>query len=193
MKNLFIALSCLAFQSCYVVSNQTRKEFDYCYAEEKTNIAELIDIKGYYQINIELENSKRSEAIIFLEDGIYIETPSIEFLANADKDGLWNKTGYRIGIYKISADTISAQYIYVGSATSGCEMVKYKILDSNTIRPIYYGNCDNPSKAFLDSVKVSEAKFFPYKDLPNSDILWIKNKVWFWCDKEAYKKWSRMR
>ena len=197
---IILSLSAMfLFHSCYIVHRQTVVDFDYCYNNTKTGIESQINVNGYYKINyifkderIEKE-SVRTEVILFLDNGIYIEAPSIDFFFRAIKNEQWDSKGFDVGIYSIHNDTIKVEYIYIGSTTSGCVTVMYKIIDSNTLSKVFYGNCDNPPKAFSSSHSVSTAKFIPYDTIPLIDRIWIKEKDWFWCDKEKYKEWRRSR
>lgn len=196
-KLILLLLVMVLFHACYVAHRQTVVDFDCCYNNTKTGIENQININGYYIIHHVFKDEKiekesvRTEVLMFLDDGIYIEAPSIDFFMSASKNEQWDSKGFDVGIYSIHNDTIKVEYIYIGSTTSGCETVMYKIIDSNTLSRVFYGDCDNPPKAFSSSHSVSTAKFIPYDTIPLIDRIWIKEKDWFWCDKEKYKEWKK--
>jgi hypothetical protein len=196
-NSILIILAALLFHSCYTVGHQTIKEWNSCYSNSKTGIDTLININGYYEIDYIYEDeqtgkkSTRTEAIVFSGDGIYIGAPTIDFFLNAVKKKIWDSKSFNMGIYNISNDTIWVKYIYIGSAYSGCVTLGYHILDSNTLNMIFYGNCDNPPKPFINTFITSNAKFISFKNLPNPDNMWIKGKAWFWCDKAEFKRWKK--
>ena len=194
-KMIFIILSILLVQSCYVIHNSTAKEFTYCYNKSKTGIDKLIDISGYYEIDyISSENIiDRKEMVVFFEDGIYFQSSCIDYYLNSTS-GINKKCMIKncdLGVYKIYGDTIKVRYIYVGSATSGCTTVMYKIIDKKTIKRIFSGNCSKNPKEFHKNYDVSNAKFISLKNLPNPYSNKLIKRKWFWCDKQEYKERKR--
>jgi hypothetical protein len=195
VKILYLAVVFL-LQSCYVVHKQTASEFDYCYNSAKAGVEKYININGYYLIDYEfddidsLNKSTRTEVLVFLDDGIYIDAPTLDFFHNACVNEKWDSYGFGMGLYNIHNDTITVEYIYRGSATSGCVTVMYKIIDSNTLSRVFYGNCNNPPQSFISNHIVSNAKFIPYS-LPDINKIWIKEMDWFWCDKIKFKEWKK--
>lgn len=180
---IFTFLVVLLFHSCYVVHQQTIKKFKNCYSNTNTGIETIIIINGYYGIDYIFEDEQsgkkciRTDAMLFSDDGIYIGASDLDFFLNAAKNDLWESKGFDMGIYNIHNDTIWIEYVFIGSATLGCNTVIYEILDSNTLKRIYYGNCENPTKPFLSDYKTSDAKFVPFDSLPNVDNMWIKKMV----------------
>lgn len=197
VKILYVVVVFL-LHSCYVVHKQTASELDYCYNGDKTSIEQYINIDGYYLIDYEfgdinsVNKSTRTQVLVFLDDGIYIEAPSIEFFLNASQKDLWDSKGFYMGLYNICNDTIKVEFIYIGSATSGCATVMYTILDANTLSRVFYGNCNNPPQSFISNHIVSNAKFIQYS-LPDINKIWIKEMDWFWCDKMKYMEWKKQK
>ena len=196
-NSILIIFASLLFHSCYTVGHQTIKEFNSCFENSKSGIDTLINFNGYYEIDYILEDEQtgkksiRTEAIVFSSDGIYIGAPTIDFFLNAVKKKIWDSKSFDMGIYNITNDTIWVKYIYIGSTYSGCETLGYQILNSKTLKIIFYGNCNNPPKPFINSFITSNARFISFENLPNPDDMWIKGKAWFWCDKSAFTRWKK--
>lgn len=192
---LYVAVVFL-LHSCYVVHKQTASELDYCYNGDKTSIEQYININGYYLIDYEfgdinsVSKSTRTQVLVFLDDGIYIEAPNLDFFHNAVVNEQWDTKGLTMGMYMLHNDTIIVRVIHIGSATSSCESLFYKIVDSNTLEMVFYGNCNKPPKAFSSSFRVSKAQFIPYS-LPNINKICIKEMDWFWCDKMKFMEWKK--
>jgi hypothetical protein len=194
----FIILLQLLFvmHSCYIVHKSTIQEFDYCYSNSETGIESLININGYYEVSYASLNENkiiRKEAIVFYDDGIYLEFPSVEMLYDSLSVSRksWGEMNVRCGIYKYFQDTIKVQYVYIGSATSGCETIYYKVKRFDSIDEILCGNCDTPPKMFLKNNQISVSiNFIPYSKIPNANQIWLKQKKWFWCNEQEWKAYK---
>lgn len=197
IKYLIFILVTLSLHSCYVIHNQLAEEFSYCYDGTKTSIDTLININGYYECEYLTEKGyvDRKQILIFYENGIFIKSDGFEILKppkGVDKPDFYNKN-CDVGIYKVIGDTIKIQYIYIGSATSGCEAIHYKVLDNETIKWVFYSKCDCLEKKFPIIHNVTDAKFVPSKNLPNPYFGKVFKRKWFWCDEKEFKKWKRRK
>ena len=189
IKNILLILSMIFMSSCYVYHKSTINKLELCYNGTYSGIDTLIDIKGYYKMDLNYsdEKEKINNTVVFYDDGMFLFNPSLEYMRmnsiNLDDSG-----GGQWGNYKLSNDTIIGQYITLSANTSTCKNVYYKIIDKHTIQRIktiyHYNN---------KTVKInySEAYFVPFDNLPKPNKSRIKGKKWFWCNEEDYNKWKR--
>jgi hypothetical protein len=112
--------------------------------------------------------------------------------------------GFSWGRYYISCDTIKGQHVkrpIKGSTNSFwyAYEVWFKVIDRNTIIEIYrkpihimtdsdWNNFQHGQKKRL----TNPAKFFPVKEIPNSNG-WIKYEKWFWCDENEWSTFMEKR
>lgn len=196
IKIIILLQLLFVMHSCYTVHKSVIQDFDYCYSKSETGIESLININGYYEVSYTslIENKViRQEAVVFYDDGIYLEFPSVEMLLDSHSISKksWGEMNVNCGIYKLFLDTIKVQYVYIGSATSGCETIFYKVKRFDTIDEVFYGNCEAPPKMFLKNNEVSKSiKFIPYSKIPEANQIWLKQKKWFWCDEQEWKAYK---
>ena len=196
-----ILILCLIFTSCNIYHNMTRQNFKLCYEGLDTGLDTLIDIKGYYPMDVTYSDgsSLNNCKVVFYKDGMFLHNPQLNNISDFGLD--YTKVGkyWDWGIYKLSNDTIIGQFLNVSGATSSCESVFYKIIDSHTIQRIYPQSRNNK---IIDDVydyrslyhykfSYSSASFVPFKELPSPDNSLAKSKRWFWCEKAEYKKWKK--
>lgn len=190
------------------------QQASYCFCNDNTGLDTLIKINGYYKcenehtstrwlhtrekkINGDTVKSKSKYLFFFYGNGMavnrfYFENGAIKYPNPAS--------------YFISGDTIKTLSTNpVKNQTHPTIYNWYKIINDTTLeylgesyhkeldreRMLKYKNAD-PNKV-NGTGKYSYAHFVPYDSLPNQDDFWIKNKKWFWCDKEEYKKWKKAR
>ena len=194
----------LLISSCkflyYKAPKYIKNNFGYCYSGEKTELNKLLNIYGYFQLNINSGNSSFNENIMFFNDGMFVT--GFKYLAEINdnyKNGLtsvfYESTGW--GLYKLSGDTIKVRYVkrpFYGSSSRFwyAYEVRYKIIDRNTIKQIYKIPIHKTADGDIEKFKIIGSKkiFIPVKVKPPSDG-WIKGEEWFWCNKEQYKKWKQ--
>jgi len=106
------------------------------------------------------------------------------------------------GRYIICGDTIKTQYMHTPNGLNdfwyGYE-ISFHIINRTTLKYLpseskildYYATETEITEMKETQIrnKYLPATFVPVEVLPNSNC-WIKNKKWFWCDKEKYKKWK---
>ncbi len=190
IKIIILLQLLFVMHSCYTVNKSVIQDLDYCYSKSETGIESIININGYYEISYISINEIRKEAVVFYDDGIYLEFPSVEMLLDSHSISKksWGEMNVKCGIYKLLQDTIKVQYVYIGSATSGCETIFYKVKRFDSIEKVFYGNCDTPPRMFLKNNQVSVSiNFIPYFKIPNANQIWLKQKKWFWCNKDEWK------
>jgi hypothetical protein len=117
------------------------------------------------------------------------------------------------GCYSIKGDTIISQNVNHARSLNqyyGGYEKKYKIIDKNTLLLIEHRSLSKiPPLSTIElgyqeqrererdfenafdrkSIISDTANFIPLKEIPPSDC-WLKEKRWFWCDKEKFKKWK---
>lgn len=120
---------------------------------------------------------------------------------------------YFWGKYQIEADTIITQSI--NRANSLNEFYnpwerKFQIINKNSLKliaskplhktaPISLSTQIRQQEEEMRFEKIfgrkridSDTAFFvPLEEIPLSDYCWLKERRWFWCDKEQYKAWKR--
>jgi hypothetical protein len=189
---LLCSFSC-ASQKKEIVGKSTIK-----LERKNTNIRDLIEIDGYYDI----KEVPKSNCRMFFEDGTWVQfyierdVSEDEIKANISKyihNWIKNKQvrwGSFWGVYRIQNDTIIA-YRYTkrsfGQAWSLSED-RYKIVDKRTIQWISY-------RGLLKTIGEGSNKihgmnktfhFAPADSLPSSDC-WLKEEKWIWRNEQDWK------
>ena len=102
------------------------------------------------------------------------------------------------GIYKISGDTIVAQYINNPSPPKSwiAFEIYFKVMDRNTIVPIghvplaekvfFEGNTNKMQQYSEEKQQRKTARFVYVDNIPNS-YSWLKKEKWFRCNEEDWK------
>jgi len=204
MKIRLIVLACIfssTITSCFYYGKTTIRKFRLCYENIYTGIDTLIKIDGFYDMNISFceDKSWNNGKVVFYSNGMFLENPQLEnikeFNLNIETIGKW----WNWGVYRLSNDTIIGQTLHIDGATSSCESVYYKIIDSCTIQRIhpvdrsnyYINETYDYRPLYFYKFSYSKAHFVPFDSLPNPDVSKAKSKKWFWCDKKEYKKWKK--
>jgi hypothetical protein len=102
------------------------------------------------------------------------------------------------GKYIIKGDSILIQWINHPAPLAPTWMANelwFRILDKNKLQFIQCNSLDpldREGKSVNHEVQVKylDAEFVPLEVRPDSNC-WLKNKRWFWCDKEKYKAWKK--
>ena len=190
----FISISLACTSSAKRVPKYIRDKFTNCYTGENTNLGNLVNINGYYELKRLFRtcsgygknlicNDTAYNNIVFYADGTFLHGFSEKF--PTVNYGYW-------GIYRIVEDTIITQYITYPSLLApwdGWED-KYLIIDRETLVII-----PSETKAIFKTTKqerehtakyMSARKFFPVKfkesnkpPLPDS---WLKKQSWTSCN-----------
>ncbi|WP_199120770.1 hypothetical protein [Pedobacter sp. ASV28] len=187
MRNVFIFVLVL-FSSC--ITRQSKDRFrntSFCFAPTRTATVKAFSSNGYYQfeqvLDYRIGNTVKGEwepktsrfkvNMVFYPDGIFLFSYDVK-----NGFGFW-------GSYYVQKDTIYVQYLNPpGSMSNGLTQKKYKIIDYNTLELL-----DNRDKSDLPEGD-KMAKFIAYDALPDPSKSWLKNKSWFWCNREEFKKWK---
>lgn len=197
---VFPFLILFVFSGCGIWKNKGIPAFTrygYCYdGVDKTDKMPRLDgVYAFPRYNAKTEESDDGLRfvkgdryyVVFYADGMIANDFAVGF-----KVELW-------GTYYLSGDTIKTytQWEPYTSMSTAETYQWFKIIDGRTIvrltgsKEFLTGN--NEKKVNLDSVTDSAlytGHFIPYDSLPDPDKSWIKQYEWFWCDKEAYKKWK---
>ncbi len=84
------------------------------------------------------------------------------------------------GLYKINKDIITTELIsYSTLSHSGIIKMQFQIINDSTLKRI------NSKYADLEYLR-----FIPLINKPDS-LCWLKEKRWFWCDKQKYKEYKK--
>jgi len=111
------------------------------------------------------------------------------------------------GYYILCGDTIKTQYINhpsIGAPTWILFEEWFIVIDRNTLKSIFrqklfgdkhtiydFRNSEGETySSFEQTYSLLPARFISVAVIPNSNG-WLKNKRWFWCDKEKYKLWKK--
>ena len=176
----------------------------FCYdGKIKENLP--ISTNGYYEMEyVYNDNSKFNDVvldIIFFEDGlfytdVYVTKPNktteyIDSIINIKDDSKINFGGW--GYYIIKENTITAKYLYSSMSSVASErggvIYEYKIINKNTLEVIHLKTFDNTTNIYFnDNDKHVPVAKFVSAHIPKKPIPWLKEKWWFWCDKEDWQQ-----
>jgi hypothetical protein len=184
--------------------------------EELLNINGYFEFKVPYVRTVTTPNKNLShslpvtlnENLIFFKDGTVCDgfydfekelrpdsLPNINLLFNEIKNNPNGKVSkifknvFRWGIYKLTGDTIKAQFIHHTSRLDvywTAYEIWYKIIDRNNIKEIFKKTL-NKRDQVIRKYEYYEGKFIPTDYLPPSDCR-LKNYKWFWCETKKIKK-----
>lgn len=195
-KKALIFLSILSlFMNCnyyLFLPKHIKKGIKYCYNDLYTGLDSLIDINGYYYpISDNINEYPLSPVYIFYGKGFVYVNPYFEYLIRDKFKNIWFSD---VGNYVLYGDTIRIQYITPpGGMSRGIVEIWFKIVNRTTLLKIYQGSGEEvnpdslpPLNSYLDKKFVLHSK--DIRNNPNKS--WIIKRKWFWCDKQAYKKWK---
>lgn len=203
MKTIFIILWGLSLCSCTLVSKvsgRIKRNFP-CYNDkviqsdsilcfdcvyrlaEPTTRYKIIKRSGFLNLNIKMElvQDTLHTDIIFFKDGIVVYNFDFsEIYKNLDSKVFYK--WYFWGHYKIFNDTVKiycleTPYDIFRNADIYGEL-SFKIIGRNNIS--YIGSGDS-SYVYYPTTTVKLQK------IPDSDLCWLKEEKWFWCNKEDWK------
>ncbi|WP_199120767.1 hypothetical protein [Pedobacter sp. ASV28] len=177
------------FAGC--ITRQSKDRFrntSFCFAPDRSNVVKSVNINGYYQFEYTYEYDTRNTTkgewehkvsrynlqVVFYPDGLFFG----ESLDIKKGLGVW-------GSYYVQKDTIYVQYLNPpGSLTDGLTNEYYKIVDENMLEFLKIGSRSK------EAAQISQGKFISFGPLPDPNKSWLKNKSWFWCNREEFKKWK---
>lgn len=189
-----VILLFLLFYSKYTFG-QKGKEDLMCYTNEYNGIDTVLNIQGYFKMNIKHHNIQKnkdeffSNCFIFYKDGFFLYGGCPQY-SNVSEDTI-SKTvkleNFFHGNYILSYDTIKAQYFMPPNSSTRFAITKvsFKIVDSLTLEFVDFEEVQN--------LNVKSIEFIHLDEVPDSNKSWIKNKKWFWCDELDFKKWKRSK
>ena len=192
MKYILIILFIFLF-SCYSIPLNVINNFTQKYEGGITNNNEKIKCNGYYFSYHKFNDTiVESQPIIFFADKSVIYNFSIFHL----NDLKYIQNFSSCGTYYIKDSLIKVQLIHNDFYFSYFLEFEFIILNDSTLW-LNYTRGENHLKQnymfFNDSTKsdyLTEFKFIKLNSKPDSSF-WLKNKKWFWCDKQKFKEYKR--
>ena len=190
-----------------------------CYNNDINNTNSSFKINGYYETRTYFNMFKDTAEIetfndsymVFYKDGTVV-TNFWHFNAATVKQYLFNivkeeksnrKNGYYHwndwGTYKLMNDTIKIMVCEKSRYLNGYNLyVKwYKIINDSTLIDVKYKQLyPNTYEIVIDTTHFIGGKINPLTHFHAFDSIppskpWIKNRKWFWCNKEDYKKYKQ--
>lgn len=183
---------------------------------KSTGLSSQLNINGYfvkenYIDSVWGDQRMLEHNLLFYEDGTFIRfgfkrevldtlrnMANIKLLQNIDT---WNSWGAVHGFYSLKNDTIvTKDFEYMQFAWS-MQLMEFKIIDNNTIKFIkrknYYGAVSEWDASRITEDNVANKNkyiyhFYPATELPPSDFSFIKQKKWFWKNKEDWKAHKKL-
>ena len=201
VKFTVICASILLLSCSINVPRSIRNKFE-CSNSKDTGIDSLININGYYSVNVKWEEYYRGEYVgtresirkfMFFANGSFFD--DVHYSEEGD-----SIIGYQFcGNFKIQGDTIKAHGINHPSlmAPWAAWETWYKVINKNEIAVIksfpIHPMTDSDWKLFdeYESRRERSIGFFtPVSNMPYFDC-WLKQEKWFWCSEEKYKKYQQ--
>ncbi len=210
---LFTIIILLKGCTFFWVPFNVQEDFTYCYHNKNiTGLDSLIKVDGIYFLNNSTSNKNSLSEVavgdlypnyVFYENGFCsANVPSIWFL-----EGETIKSSYihgsTWGLYRVSGDTIKAQYIPQPGGMSIAKIERWFLIENETsIKQLYLKYHDpitsmEVKKYLKDTLKqfyyLDDFSFVHLDSMPEPQKSWIIKKKWFWCDKEEYKTFKKTR
>ena len=146
---IVISLTSIIFTGCWT-PRWVKKEFKYCFTDEKTGLEALININGYYVPSLDNPTYKWNNRIVpidtlhllyvFYNNGFVLKTSVDCFNENTKVPFFVKRWIGDPGGYVVHGDTIKLQYVNYdpgGQVMWGMAEIWFKIIDRNTIQRIY--------------------------------------------------------
>lgn len=163
------------------------------YSEKLNNIDQMIKVDGYYQSD-RLSHNDLLSIMLYRDGTIFSIHTSPDYDADSDLILPDNQRWFRRwGSYQICDSNIYVQTIECIEWYYVTHNYILEIINDTTLmyKPIIHKNAKNETiKVFDYFTGTAEFHFHP---LPNrvDSTCWVKNKKWFWKDREAYKKYKK--
>jgi hypothetical protein len=182
------------FSSCF--PGKYKLYFNQCYNPQDNGIDSVLRIDGYYFGNFSDDvDSKNGYSIMLFHDGSVV----VNVHLNKDNSGnLLDDEMYLScwGTYVYNGKILKCQTFHSTMSSSGLRESSYriindttlwkirsKIMSGNSIGKIFYN--DSTSNRYIEIMN-----FIKLESKPDSSCR-LKEKKWFWCDKEKYKGYMK--
>ena len=216
---LFFFTSCSVYQIINAPKG-VKMPFRDCCNNDITNTDSSFKINGYYETRTYFNMFKDTDEIetyndhymVFYKDGTVVANfwhfnaaTVKQYLSNIVKELKSNrKIGYyrwgTWGTYKLINDTVKIMVCEKSTSLNtdySLYVMWYKIINDSTLKDIKYRQLyPNNYEIVFDAIHLVGSKrnplthFHAFDSIPPSRP-WIKNRKWFWCNKEDYKKYKQ--
>jgi hypothetical protein len=217
------ALAILEFSSCRfsAIPGYIKREFKYSPAINKQsqylsydglyremqigNRVQVLCSKQYYTHGSDSVAKQKIEFdMVFLKNGLctmgYLDGLRTD-RSKEEKEKFKNGSSYW-GYYEVNRDTLKVKVIQRNSfmaARSDAFEQWYQILDSKTLKPVYFRSIDKGTctekygqENWIDTTQYTKAKFYKIdENVIGQNSGWLINKKWFWKDANEYRTCSK--
>jgi hypothetical protein len=193
----FIIIFTIVIFCCSCITGSEIGGFNKCHTGKIIEIDKLCKINGYYLGKYSTYlNMPGGWTMILYKDG----TCAIKILAIGQQDVLRGKDLYKIstapswGTYVIKDNIIISTILsYSGIHQSNVYEYKYKIINDTTLWRISSKRISDGKIWINDSLSndyILPLKFISLENKPDSSCK-LKEKEWFWCDKQKYNEYMK--
>ena len=164
------------------------------YSEKMNNIDQMIKVDGYYQSD-RLSHNDLLSIMLYRDGTIFSIRTSLgcnldSFITLPINQSRWSRSW---GSYQICDSNIHVQTIEGVEWYYVTHNYILEIINDTTLlyKPIIRKNAKNEIIKVFDYIE--ETTKMHFHPLPNrlDSTCWVKNKKWFWKDKDAYKKYKK--
>ncbi len=188
MFSVFILSACSP--KYLYMPRKVKDSFTQCYDNAEIETNGKIKLNGYY-IGKTSTDKVVVNSILFFKDGSLAFNVHVGGLFYDEdrlhKYGTW-------GTYSVKDDTLTIQTVNHNFFSSFCLEGKYLILNDTTLKELYTKDLVSKTVQLNDITKnpyyILPLNFKKKENKPDS-LCWLKEKRWFWCNKEQYKKWKK--
>ena len=198
MKRLFRYLSLIFFITSCNIPYYIPESYKHSYKAEIYSFEGILKTNGYYYGEKKDNKNFGGQSIIFFNDG----TTTMNIRVTEDKQDVLrgnklydNPFGW--GTFNIKDGIIISNHVFSYGFGPFFLQSKFKIINDSTLLEIKQNTNDNIKQdtSYLANINkhvytLSLLKFIPLENKPDS-LCWLKEKRWFWCNKEQYKKWKK--
>jgi len=191
LKPFIIILFILSF-SCsprYTpLSLDISSSFTQCYTGSVTEINPLIRYDGYY-VGKSSKHGMEIFSVAFYRDGLAVFNVHGGNYFEEDRLCKWGTWG----TYSIMDDIITTQLIIHNTFSSCCLESRYLIINDTVLQKLYTKDLVNKTittnNPFQDRYLLP-LYFKSQESKPDSEC-WLKEKHWFWCDRQKYREYKK--
>lgn len=182
--------------SCRVMNSATRNDFSRCFEPLELN-NQFFRSDGYYCLNIYSDSTKsevqNKNYFYFARDGLVLVFSSEHQFYYVKDKADWDNKLIGTGIYNFDNNRISVRYLNIFPAASRCTNIWIIPKQDSTYYVDVRHLCKVNPEDVTWEIEYDTLHFFKSDTLPELDDLWYKDKKWFWCDEEKFKKWKKLK
>jgi hypothetical protein len=194
MKNIYYLLLVVFLSNCYLP--RYKNDYTQCYTANTNPLNSKLKLNGYFYGNFSID-SNNGYSIMLFQDGTI--TTNVH-LNRGKSDIIRGRELYKNpggwGTFIIRNNIIISQDFHSSMSSSGLVETSFKIQNDSTLLMLSSKILCGPSSGVViyndpkSKDYIFPLKFIKLENKPDSSC-WLKEKKWFWCDKQKYNEYMK--